>query len=85
MTSSSMTYHKREKPAASFVTAMFEDGAVSFNLLKSATLGDIAERLNDVAALHIGAPVAIDVTFNPVANGGVVRALSHHGLQEFHW
>ena len=81
MTYNPMTYIKKEKPGSSFVMAMFEHGAVSFRLSATATLADIAERLNDASTLHIGRPVAIDVTFNPVVAGRPQA----RGNAEFRW
>lgn len=85
-----MIYHqakpaKTGKPASSFVMAIFERGAVSFRLSAKATLSDIAERVGDIDALHIGAPVAIDVTVNPAARDLPRRAAPYLGTREFHW
>lgn len=60
------TFINRKRPATSLLRAIFEDGVVSFRLSDVATLADVAERLDSVRALHIGAPVSINVTFNAI-------------------
>ena len=67
MTYMPKTYVRKARPKPTLLRAIFERGAVSFELSDTATLADIAQRLDDVAPLHIGAPLAIDVTFSPVA------------------
>jgi hypothetical protein len=67
MTYNPMTCVKKEKPKSSLLKAIFEHGTVSFELSDTATLADIAQRLDDATPLHVGAPVTIDVTFSPVA------------------
>jgi hypothetical protein len=59
---------RKTKLKPTLLKAIFEDGAVLFRLSDTATLGDIAQRLDDVGPLHIGGPLAIDVTFSPIAH-----------------
>lgn len=61
------TYVRKKNPSSRLLTAIFGDGAVSFRLSDTATLGDIAERLSEFRTLHVGVPISIDVTFNPVS------------------
>lgn len=85
MTRNPRLYNRKSKPNSSFVMAMFERGAVAFKLSSAATLADIAERVGDVGTLRIGAPVAIDVTFNPAAKDGPARAAPYLGTPELFW
>jgi hypothetical protein len=80
-----IAYIKNRKPASSFVMAMFEHGAVSFRLSSKATLADVAQRVADVETLHLGAPVAINVTLNPARKNYSMRAAAHLALAEFRW
>jgi hypothetical protein len=48
---------------SSRVTAVFEDGALSFILAKGATLEELSGRLADLGQAHKGRPVAISVKF----------------------
>jgi hypothetical protein len=45
------------------VTAVFEDGALSFILARGATLEELSGRLADLGQGHDGRPVAITVKF----------------------
>jgi hypothetical protein len=85
MTRNQVLYAKKRKPNSSFVMAMFERGAVSFRLSATATLGDVAERVGDIGTSRIGAPVAIDVTFNPAAKDCPSRAAPYLGTPERLW
>jgi hypothetical protein len=85
MTRNLVLYGKKRKPNSSFVMAMFERGAVAFKLSSAATLADIAERVGDVGTLRIGAPLAIDVIFNPAATDGPIRAAPYLGTPERLW
>jgi hypothetical protein len=80
-----MTYIKEQKRASSFVMAMFERGAVSFNLSSTATLADVAQRVADVENLRLGAPVAINVTLNPASKNYPMRAATHLASAEVRW
>jgi hypothetical protein len=57
--------HKsREHPLRpSRVTAVFEDRALSFILVKGATLEELSDRLADLGQRHNGRPVAVTVKF----------------------
>jgi hypothetical protein len=45
------------------VTAVFEDGALSFILARGATLEELSGRLADLGQGHNGRPIAITVKF----------------------
>jgi len=45
------------------VTAVFEDGALSFILAKGATLEDLSDRLGNLGRRHNRMPVAITIRF----------------------
>jgi hypothetical protein len=85
MTRNQALYAKKNKPNSSFVMAMFERGAVAFKLSPAATLADIAERVCDVGTLRLGAPVAVDVTFNPAAKDRPKRAAPYLGTPALLW
>lgn len=52
-------HHDKSRPSR--VTVAFQDSARSFMLSKGATLEDLADRLDRLAARHHGKPVAIEV------------------------
>jgi hypothetical protein len=68
-----MTHIKKHEPTSSLLRAIFKYGVVSFRLTDTTTLGDIAQRLDDVRASHIGAPVSINVRFDTVADDRLKR------------
>jgi hypothetical protein len=47
------------------VTAVFEDGALSFILAKGATLEELSDRLAGLGRRHNRRPVAVTVKFGP--------------------
>lgn len=48
----------------SHVQVQFSDGTHSFLLPAGATLVELADRVDDLAAMHDGAPIAINVDFD---------------------
>lgn len=52
------------------VMALYADSALSFDLSKTATFADLADRLDRLGAQHIGTPTAIymkfSMTFEPI-------------------
>jgi hypothetical protein len=46
------------------VVALFADSALSFNLSKTATFADLADRIDRLSEQHIGAPTAIYLKFS---------------------
>ena len=46
------------------VEVQFSDGTYSFLLQAGATLVELADRVDDLAAMHDGAPIAIHVDFD---------------------
>ena len=65
-----------EAPRLNLVRATFEDGMSTFQLSCHATLEELADRLNYLAQLHRGRPVAFDVRLHspPLADEGVRRS-----------
>ncbi len=47
------------------VSVMYGDGAHSFWLERGATLAELAVHVNGLHALHVGAPLTIDILFKP--------------------
>lgn len=45
----------------SFVTVMFKDTAMSFEMPAGATMGELADYLADLGEVHGGKPVAVDI------------------------
>jgi hypothetical protein len=45
----------------SFVTVMFRDTAMSFEIPAGATMGELAEHLADLREVHGGKPLAVDI------------------------
>jgi hypothetical protein len=45
----------------SFVTVMFRDTAMSFEIPAGATMGELAKHLADLGEVHGGKPLAVDV------------------------
>ena len=56
------TYANNRAPP--HVTAHFNDGAHTFLLPQGATLAELADRIDELAALHEGAPISIHVDFD---------------------
>jgi hypothetical protein len=53
------------KPHPPHVMALFNDGADSFLLSRGATLAELAEFIDELGSRHGGAPVAVNVQFDP--------------------
>lgn len=54
-----------DTPHASHVTALYRDGWQQFALPVDATLAELADRLEAFAMAHDGAPVMVEVQFDP--------------------
>jgi len=53
------------RPHPPHVMALFKDGADSFLLSRGATLAELAEFIDELGSRHSGAPVAVNVQFDP--------------------
>ena len=58
---------------------VFRDDQVSFGFPASATLGDVADWIEDVARFRHGAVIAIDVTIPALTNSSIVSKGVAHG------
>jgi len=58
----SLATHRLHPPQ---VRALFNDGADSFLLSRGATLAELAEFIDELGSRHGGAPVAVNVQFDP--------------------
>jgi hypothetical protein len=52
---------KKQGTPPSRVMAVFEEAALSFNLPREATLGELAEELNALGKIYGGMPLYVDV------------------------
>ncbi len=59
------------------VMVQFGDGAHSFLLPAGATLMELADRVDDLAATHESAPIAIHVDFNTLNSGRSKEPRAH--------
>ena len=55
------------------VKALFSDGWQSFILPVGATLGDLSNRLDDLAAAHFGAALSVEVQLSTLRAADTVR------------
>jgi hypothetical protein len=71
-----MRHISKERFIATNVQIEFEDGPVSFNISRGATLADISENLDKIGKWHRGQPLSIDVRFKAPeeSSQGPVRA-----------
>jgi hypothetical protein len=63
----------RHKPQTPHVMATFNDGAYSFMLSRGATFAELAAFIEELALRHDGAPVAVNVQFDPAGLHSVPR------------
>ncbi len=59
------------------VMVQFDDGAHSFLLTAGATLMELADRIDTLAATHDGAPTAIHVDFDKFHSRNSIKSSSH--------
>ncbi len=62
----------KERFVAAKVLINFEDGPVSFNILRGATLADVSEKFSQIVGWHRGRALSVDVRFG--VSKGKVRA-----------
>lgn len=67
---------RSEAPQSSRVCIKYGDGVHSFRLAQGTTLGELAVRVESLAALHDGAPVTIDVVLE-TSDRCVLSMISH--------
>lgn len=65
-----------ERFVAAKVLLKFEDGPVSFRILRGATLADVSEKVHNICKWHRGGAFSIDVQFT-AADGSRGRDRSH--------
>jgi hypothetical protein len=72
-----MRHISKERFIATNVQIEFEDGPVSFNISRGATLADISENLDKIGKWHRGQPLSIDVRFKAPGESGSGRIPAH--------
>ena len=63
-------------PSESRLRVVFGDSALSFGFASRTTLADVAGWVEDVARIHHGAPLAIDITLAAKSRPLVAKGLS---------
>jgi hypothetical protein len=72
----SLATHRPQPP---HVMALFNDGADSFLLSRGTTLAELAEFIDELGSRHDGAPVAVNVQFDPPGLPIMAREPSRKG------